>query len=109
MTSLPTTPTEKWAAIAALAAAAAAVAKKIFTRNKKPKAEYITRLEFHQGLDAVRDRISAGYLAISDKLDAKNKELLTALQRQGTAFENRLDQLDSGLARLDERTATRKR
>ena len=109
MNSLPVTPTEKWAAIGALAAALAALARKMFTRNRKPKPEYITRLEFHQGLDAVRDRISAGYLALGDKFDAKHEELLSSLHAQGAAFEQRLDHLDTAVARLDERIAPRKR
>ena len=109
MNSLPVTPTEKWAAIGALAAALAALAKKMFTRNRKPKPEYITRLEFHQGLDAVRDRINAGYLALGDKLDATQKALLTAIHSQGATFEQRLDTLETNLARLDERTTARRR
>ncbi len=101
-------PTEKWTALGALAAAITITAKKIFAAKAKPKPEFISRLEFHQQMDAVRDRIAAGYLALGDKLDLKSKELLTALQRQGTAFEQRLDTLESNLARLDERTARKR-
>ncbi len=100
-----TTPTEKWTALGSLAAAITITAKKIFTAKTKPKPEFISRLEFHQQMDAVRDRIAAGYLALGDKLDAKHRELLSALDLQRTTFETRLDQLDTRVARLDERTA----
>jgi hypothetical protein len=93
------------ATIGAIAGTVAVLVKKFLGRKSpKPKAEYITRAEFHQGLDATRDRIGASYLALADKLDANHKEVLGGLERQGANFERRLDQLESNLARLDERT-----
>jgi hypothetical protein len=44
----------------------------------------------------------AGFLSL--KLDASHKDLLSAIDRQGANFERRLDQLQTNLARLDERT-----
>ena len=105
---IPTSlPTEKWAAIAAALTAIGVAVKKFISRKQKPKADYITRPEFHQELTATRDRIGAGYLALADKLEANQKELLAHLDRHATAFEHRLDQLEAGLARLDERTKKR--
>ena len=83
---------EMWASIGGLAAAAAILFRKIRLR-RNPKPNYITRAEFHQGMDAVRDRIAAGYMAVSEKIDANHREI-----------ERRLDQLDTSVARLDERT-----
>jgi hypothetical protein len=97
---LPTpspTSTQTWAAaITAVAGAVALVLKKRLNRTRTPappKADLITRTEFHQGLDTLRD-----------KLDANHKELLSALLNQGTIIEKRLDVLDASIARLDERT-----
>lgn len=101
MNALTNTQTEKWAAIGAIAAAAAVLLKKIL--NRKPKPEYINRAEFHQQLDAVRTRIAAGYLAVADKLDQQHDQVLGRLAK----FETRLDQLDTAVARLDERTTAR--
>src|SRR5689334_15119816 len=101
----PTTPAIT-GVILALITATAAVAKKYLGRKSPPKPEYITRAEFHQSIDAVRDRIGAGYLALSDKLEQHHTSLLTALDRQGTNFEHRLDSLDAAVGRLDERTKT---
>jgi hypothetical protein len=48
----------------------------------------------------MRDRIGAGYLAVAEKLDANHRELLSALDRQGS----RINELETGVARLDECT-----
>ena len=49
---------------------------------------------------ATRERINADHLAILEKLDANHRELLAALERQAT----RINALEAGLARVDERT-----
>jgi hypothetical protein len=95
------------AILTATIAAAAAIAKKLLPA-KKPKPEYISRAEFHDGLDRVRDRIGASYLALADKIEQQHNQVLTKLDSQGANFERRLDQLESNLARLDERTLTRR-
>jgi hypothetical protein len=96
LTTSPTS-TQTWAAaITAVAGAVALVLKKRLTRTRTPappKADLITRTEFHQGLDNLRD-----------KLDTNHKELLSALATQGATIEKRLDSLESSVARLDERT-----
>ena len=48
----------------------------------------------------LKDHIHAGHLAILEKLDANHRELLAALDRQVT----RINAIESGLARVDERT-----
>src|ERR1041385_2588701 len=90
------------AAITAAGGAIAAVfAKKRFGRNKTtavhapPKGhDYITRSDFHQALDLIRDR-----------MDANHRELLSLISAQAAAIEKRLDALESAVARLDERTS----
>ena len=49
---------------------------------------------------ATRERLHTNHLAILEKLDANHRELLAALERQAA----RIDALESGLARVDERT-----
>ena len=96
ITTSPTA-TQTWAAvITAILGGLAVVAKKRLNRTrtpKPPKADLITRTEFHAGLDTLRD-----------KLDTNHKELLSALANQGVTIEKRLDTLESSVARLDERT-----
>ena len=92
MTPSATTTT---AAIATAAiAGAVAILKKLLPRKALPKPDCITRLEFHQAMDATRDRIEAGNLAITNKLDANHHELLSAFDRQIT----RINNLETGLA-----------
>jgi len=98
----PTAPT---AAIAtAIIAGLVALAKKFLPRKSPPKPEYITRAEFHAGIESTRDRIGAGYLALAARIDQHHSSLLAAIDRQGANFERRLDALDSAVARLDERS-----
>jgi hypothetical protein len=97
--TLRSLPSEFWAAAAALITGLVLVAKKLLPRPK-PKPEHITRAEFHDGLDKIHDRITAGYLALGDKLEQQHNRVLTRLDD----FERRLDTLDSAVARLDERT-----
>ena len=101
------------ATLTALATAIAAVlAKKRYNRtrppieNRKSKFEndLITRTEFHQSLDAMRDRQTATVMAIGEKMDQNQKELVSAITHQGVVFEQRLDKLDTAVARLEERT-----
>jgi hypothetical protein len=92
------------AIVTAAIAGAVAITKKLLPHKAALKPEYITRAEFHESLDSMRDRIGAGHLSLSDKIDANHKELLTAIAHQGETFERRIDQLETSLARIDERT-----
>jgi len=94
------TPAEKWTAIAGIAAAVTVLLKKLFTRKPAPKPDYVTRTEFHQGLNAMYDRLATGYVVLGKKMDSHHHELLTALDHQVT----RINELETGLARVDERT-----
>jgi hypothetical protein len=99
MDSTPS-PNSAWLTIISSIAAAvgALLAKKRFTRKPpgSPASGHgslVTLTEFHQVLDALRD-----------KMDANQKELVSMLLTQGAAIEKRLDALESSVARLDERT-----
>jgi hypothetical protein len=76
------------------------LAKKFLT-PKAAKPEPMSRADFYAELAALKDHIHTGHLAILEKLDANHRELLAALDRQAT----RVNALESGLARVDERTS----
>ena len=96
----PSASPETWAAIlTTIAGAAGLLLKKRFKRKQAPA----TKAD-HQALDAIRDRVTAGYLALGEKIDANHKDVVTAIAQHGTAIEKRLDALESTVARLDERT-----
>ena len=103
----PSTQTIAATLTAVVTAIAAVLAKKRYSRTRQtpaPKADLITRTEFHQSLDALRDRQTATVMAIGEKLDQNQKELVTAIAHQGVIIEQRLDKLDTAVARLEERT-----
>jgi hypothetical protein len=67
---------------------------------KPGKPEPVSRADFYAEMLATRERLHANHLAILEKLDSNHRELLAALERQAT----RINALESGLARVDERT-----
>ena len=73
--------------------------------RKPPKPDTLSRAEFHHEMTAVRDRIAASYLALADKIEQNHRETASVLDRISTTVEQRLDALDSAVARLDVRTA----
>ncbi len=101
---------EGWAAIAGAVGSAFLLAKKLLS-PKSAKSEAISRAEFYAELLALKDnlhrehfvlleKLEAIHLALIDKLDLNHRELLSALERQST----RINALEAGLARVDERT-----
>ena len=90
---------EGWAAIAGAIGSAFLLAKKLLS-PKPAKPELVSRADFYAEMLATREHIHATHLAILEKLDANHRELLAALERQAT----RINALESGLARVDERT-----
>jgi hypothetical protein len=90
---------EGWAAIAGAIGSAFLLAKKLVS-PKPAKADVVSRADFYAEMLATRERLHANHLAILEKLDSNHRELLAALERQAT----RINALESGLARVDERT-----
>jgi hypothetical protein len=90
---------ESWPTAVGIIGSALLLAKKFLTpRAAKP--EPMSRADFYAELVVLKDHVHAGHLAILEKLDANHRELLAALDRQVT----RINALESGLARVDERT-----
>jgi hypothetical protein len=83
-----------------LFAAALLLAKKLFSA-KPDKPEPMGRADFYAELAALKDQMHANHLALVEKLDTNHRELLAALDRQAT----RINTLEAGLARVDERTS----
>ena len=85
--------------VVGIVGAAALLMKKLLS-SKPARPEPMSRADFYAELAALKDHIHAGHQAILDKLDANHRELLAALERQAT----RINALEAGLARVDERT-----
>jgi hypothetical protein len=90
---------EGWATIAGAVGSAFLLAKKLLG-PKAAKPELMSRADFYAEMLGVQERLSANHLALLEKLDANHRELLAALERHAV----RINALEAGLARVDERT-----
>jgi len=90
---------EGWAAIAGAVGSAFLLAKKLLG-PKAAKPELMSRADFLAGMLDMGERLHGNHLALLEKLDTNHRELLAALERQAA----RINGLEAGVARLDERT-----
>jgi hypothetical protein len=83
---------EHWLIPAAALLSIAALWKKVFPPRRDDDA-FATKAELNQEIGTVRDKIDARFLTLGEKIEVV-----------GTSIHTRLNQLESGLARVDERT-----
>ena len=86
--------------IAALSAAIIVALTNWLRRKADSKPDTVSRAELCAELREISERVHADHLALLEKLDANHRELLAALERQA----GRINALECGLARVDERT-----
>ena len=86
--------------IATLIGAFLLAVRQYLKRKAADRADAISRAEFCEEMRGISDRIHADHLALLEKLGVNHGELLAALERQAT----RINALEAGFARLDERT-----
>ena len=98
--SPPLASSEPRGLIAALIGTAILAVRKHLKRKAASKPELVSRAEFYAEMLATRERLHTNHLAILEKLDVNHRELLAALERLAT----RINALDAGLVRVDERT-----
>lgn len=105
---------ESWLISAAAAGTLALLARKLFRKGQPGDAEFVTKAEFRLFRDSVerdltglRDRIDSRFLMLTEKIEEMKSALLTAGERRGESIHARLNELESGLARVDERTRTK--
>jgi hypothetical protein len=96
---------EVCAAIAGAIGSAFLLLRKLLNPKPAGKHELVTRADFYAEMLAIRERLNATHLAILEKLDANHRDLLAALDRQVS----RINTLETGLARVDERTSKGRR
>lgn len=79
------------------------LARQVFPR-KIPLESLVTRADFQADLTILRDRIDSRFLNVVEKMDTLKTEILSAGDQRGNALHKRINDLESGLARVDERT-----
>jgi len=111
---LPTPPAgaiETWLLCAAAVVSLIVLAMKLFVRKPPIEAEFVSKAEFRtfresveRELNGLRDKIDARFLVLTEKMDEMKTELLVAGERRSGSIHRRINELESGLARVDERT-----
>ena len=86
--------------LAGLMAAILLALRNHLKRKAGSKADLVSRAEFYAEMRGISDRLHADHLALLEKLNTNHRELLAAMERQGS----RISELACGLARVDERT-----
>jgi hypothetical protein len=95
---------ENWLVPAAAVASMLLLFKKLFARRTPPESEFVSKNEFRIELNGLRDKIDAGFMTLNEKLEEVKRELLSAGERRGSSLHRRINELEAGLARVDERT-----
>ena len=105
---------ETWLISAMAVASLVVMGRKLFVRKPPIEAEFVNKKEFQQAnenvgreLTALRDRIDSRFLGLVEKMEQLKSELISAGERRGQSIHSRLNELESGLARVDERTRHR--
>jgi hypothetical protein len=111
---IPTPPTgsiESWLISAAAVGSLILLGMKLFVRKPPIEAEFVSKVEFRAFRDGVerevsglRDKIDARFLNLGEKIDEMKSELLIAGERRDVSIHLRMNELEAGLARVDERT-----
>jgi hypothetical protein len=95
---------ETWLLSFAAIASIAVLAKKLFVRKARNGPEFVTRTEFHHEITDVREKIDRGFLATRDAIDQAKNHLTVSTERQTASIHKRLNDLETLVARVDERT-----
>jgi hypothetical protein len=117
LSQIPTLPTgaiENWLLCAFAVVSMAALGKKLFGRKTPSESQYVSHSEFgafregvHREWEGLRDRLDARFLGLSQKMEQMKDELLSAAERHDAALHRRINDIEAGLARVDERTKQR--
>ncbi len=114
LAQIPTPPSgaiENWLISAAALASMALLFKKLFFRKTPLERQFAEKGEFflaqekiERELTVLRDKIDDRFLILGEKIEQMKWEILTAGEKRGSSIHRRLNELESGLARVDERS-----
>ncbi len=114
ISQIPTPPSgsiESWLISAAAVGSLILLGMKLFVRKPPIEAEFVTKVEFRavregveREINGLRDKIDARFLNLGEKIDEMKSELLIAGERRDVSIHRRINELEAGLARVDERT-----
>ena len=95
---------ETWLLSFAAIASIAVLTKKLFLPKPPGGSDFVTRTEFHHEMMQVRDKIDAGFMTTRDAIDQAKNHLTVSTERQTKSIHRRLNELETLVTRVDERT-----
>ncbi len=105
---------ERWLLSALAVGTVVVVGLKLFVRKPPLEAEFVTKEEFRafrtaveHDLGGLRDRIDSRHLAVIESLEQMKASLLSEGERRAASLHRRLNDMEAGLARVDERTKSK--
>ena len=111
LSSPPPGAIENWLLSAAAVVSMVLLGKKLFARKPPAEPDFASQSEFRllrqnveRDLGGLRDRLDERFERLSEKIEQAKSDLLTAGDQRGRSIHERINQLEAGLARVDERT-----
>ena len=102
---------ERWLISAAAVLSFALLGRKLSARKTPLEQEFLSKTEFapfrsgvERDLSSLRDRLDARFLSLSEKIEELRSDLLKDGERRADALHRRINDMEAGLARVDERT-----
>lgn len=102
---------ESWLVSAAAVVSMILLGKKLFARKRPADPEVVSKSEFGQfresverDLGGLRDRLDERFERLGEKLAKTRADLLADGEQRARSLHDRINQLEAGLARVDERT-----
>jgi hypothetical protein len=105
---------ERFLVAAGAALSLAALIKKVFVRKVPIEAEFVNQSEFgafrqavKADIEGLRDRLDSRFVLLGEKMDLVKTEIVAMDEHRSEELQRRLQGLEAGLARVDERTLKR--
>jgi hypothetical protein len=102
---------EQWLLAAAAIGYIVLIGKKLFVRKPPIEVDFVMKTEFHQfktdtaaQIQKIENKMDTTFLRLADKLEDVKTEILTHGERRGASIHERLNEVESAVARIDERT-----
>jgi hypothetical protein len=80
------------------------LARQLLPRKTPPEPPFVSRSELQLELTTLRDRIDSRFLTVLEKVEVLKTDLVREFDQRSESLHQRINDLESGLARVDERT-----
>ena len=95
---------ETWLLCFAAIGSITVLARKLFASKPRSGPDVVTRTEFFHEMLGLHEKIERGFMANRDAIDQAKDQLTVSTERQTASIHKRLNDLETLVARVDERT-----